>query len=127
MGESLPGSTCTRTLPRSFGPALESGPPLPGDQGDALQQTEPVALQYFIFRHDGHRWERVDYERLPKDIRKANLLVSPTGDDDRFAAVKRGKITVEDVKQSHRWLPSHYKEIKENAPIPLGCIARGQR
>jgi hypothetical protein len=73
---------------------------------------------YFIFLYDGQRWERLDYERLPKNIRKANLLVAPTGDEDRFAAVKRGKITVDDVKQSHRWLPSHYKEIKENAPNP---------
>jgi hypothetical protein len=127
------GKTVTWESGKSFRPMLldfVDGAPYvvaTGRTGPDYEKHGCPRPPYFIFRHDGHRWERVDYERLPKDIRKANLLVSPTGDDDRFAAVKRGKITVEDVKQSHRWLPSHYKEIKENAPIPLGCIARGQR
>jgi hypothetical protein len=73
---------------------------------------------YFIFRWSEGQWRRIDYEQLPKQIRQRNLSASVTGDVDAFAAAKRGRLTVEDVKQSHRWLPSHYKEIKENAPNP---------
>jgi hypothetical protein len=82
---------------------------------------------YFFFRYETGEWKRLDYEQFPKGIRKANLLSSATHGGERRPGVQRGKITVEDVKQSHRWLPSHYKEIKENAPTPLGCIAGGQR
>jgi hypothetical protein len=82
---------------------------------------------YFIYRYTGGQWQRIDYEQLPKVIRKMNVSSSVTGDEAAFAAVKRGKTTVEDVRKSHRWLPPHYKEVREDAPMPLDCIARGVR
>jgi hypothetical protein len=82
---------------------------------------------YFIFRYVDGRWKRIDFEQLPGQIRLANLMSSVTGDDQRLAAVKRGKATVEDVRKSHRRLDPHYKEVREDAPMPLDCIARGIR
>lgn len=79
---------------------------------------------YFIFRHAGGRWERIAYEELPKAIRRGNLLVDPTDPDGgQFDAVKRGVITEEQVKRSHRWLDVHYREVREDAPNP--CAHRG--
>ena len=73
---------------------------------------------YFIFRWTDGRWQHIDYEQLLRDIRKMNLSASVTGDEATSAAVKRGKTTAEDVKQSHRWLSPHYREVREDAPNP---------
>jgi len=77
---------------------------------------------YFIFRWTAGAWQRIDYEQLPKEIRNRNLSSSVTRDEDASKALARGRLTVEDVKQSHRWLPSHYMEVKEDAPNP--CATR---
>lgn len=82
---------------------------------------------YFLFRYNAGNWTRIDYEQLPKEIRKANLLSSATQGRQRRPGVERGKTTVEDVKQSQRWLPKQYKEIIEAAPMPLDCIAVERR
>lgn len=82
---------------------------------------------YFIFRYaDGH-WQRIEYEQLPHEIHRANLLSSATGDEDRLAAVKRGKTTVDDVRKSHRRLSPEYKEVKEDAPNPCATWSNDHR
>jgi hypothetical protein len=82
---------------------------------------------YFIFRYSDGRWQRIDYELMPKEIRKANLSASVTDDEVALVAVRRGKLTVADVTKSQRWLPPQYKELREDAAMPLDCIARGIR
>ena len=82
---------------------------------------------YFIFRYADRRWQRVDYELLPKEIRRSNLMIGPSGEESRFAAVKRGQTTIDDVRASHKLLSREDKEIREDAPMPLDCIARGKR
>jgi hypothetical protein len=82
---------------------------------------------YFLFRYGGGEWERVSYEQFPKAIRKRNLLSGPTLQRETRAAVGRGLATLGDVQRSFFGLPSHYREIKEDMPIPGVCIAKGVR
>jgi hypothetical protein len=127
------GKTVSWGAGKSFKPMIldfSSGTPYVvarGSTGPDYEKHGCPRPPYFIFRWADGVWQRIDYEQLPKEIRKANLLASATGDDDRLAAVKRGKTTVEDVRRSHRWLDAHYKEIRTDAPMPLDCIARGRR
>jgi len=89
-----------------------------GNTGPDYEKHGCQKPPYFIFRWTDGRWQRIDYEQLPKDVRKMTLSASVTGDEAANAAVKRGRTTVEDVKQSHRWLPPHYREVREDVPNP---------
>ena len=89
-----------------------------GSTGPDYERLGCPKPPYFIFRWADGRWQRIDYEQLPREIRRMNLSASVTGDEAAFAAVTRGKTTVEDVKKSHRWLSPHYKEVREDAPNP---------
>jgi len=82
---------------------------------------------YFFFRWTAGNWQRIDYQHFPKEIRKRNLSASVTGDEAAFAAAKRGRLTSKDVAQSLRWLNIDSREIRDDAPMPLDCIARGRR
>jgi hypothetical protein len=82
---------------------------------------------YFFFRWTGSEWRRIEYEQFPKEIRKRNLSASVTGDEDAFAAAKRGRLTAEDVTRSHRWLSPYYKEVMEDAPNPCATWADDHR
>jgi hypothetical protein len=89
-----------------------------GSTGPDYERQGCPRPPYFFFRYAGGQWQRIDYEQFPKEIRRANLLVGPTGDADRMAAVKRGLVTREDVRKSHARLNREDKEIREDAPNP---------
>jgi len=82
---------------------------------------------YFLFRHVGGEWEPISYEQFPKAIRKRNLLSGPALQRESRAAVGRGLVTRDDVQRSFLGLPSFYREIKEDMPIPGVCIAKSGR
>jgi len=41
--------------------------------------------------------------------------------------VRSGFVTADNVKDSHLGLDSFYKEVREDMPMPLTCIARGAK
>jgi hypothetical protein len=97
-----------------------------GRKGVAYERHGCPKPPYFVFRLNAGSWERIYYEELPKPVRLANLYSSPTR-KDRFGAVRSGFVTAENVKDSHLGLDSFYKEVREDMPMPLTCIARGAK
>jgi hypothetical protein len=118
------GKTITWESGKSFRPMIldfEGATPhviALGSTGPDYEKHGCPKPPYFIFRWSSDRWQRIEYDQLPRSIRMANLTLSATRGGKLREAISQGRTTVEDVKQSHRWLSSHYKEIKENAPNP---------
>ena len=79
---------------------------------------------YFIFRWFDDRWQRIDYDQLPRSIRMANLTLSATRGGKLREAVGQGRTTLDDVKESHRWLHRDDREVREDKPMPPNCIAK---
>lgn len=82
---------------------------------------------YFFFMWGGDQWQRVTYEQFPKSIRKANLsagLTYPSRDPMRERIGRRELVAKEDVIRLKRSANPEYKEIREDAPIPMACAVR---
>ena len=121
---SADGKTVTWESGKSFWPmVLDFDGPTPyvvagGSTGPDYEKHGCPRPPYFIFRYDGTSWQRIDYQQLPKAIRRSNLTNSATTGGKPRDGVRRGTTNVDDVRQSHRWLSPYYKEILEDAPNP---------
>jgi hypothetical protein len=80
---------------------------------------------YFFFRHHSGSWERISYERFPKQLRVRNLVSGATSSAVLVArdAVRSGFVSVEVVKRSQSGIVADYREVRESAWNP--CAHRG--
>lgn len=127
------GKTVSWEAGKSFRPMifdLHSGTPYVVATGRTSPDYEKHGCPkppYFIFRYTDGSWQRIDYEQMPKEIRRTNLSASVTQEEESLVAVKRGNMTIDDVKKSQRWLPPQYKEVREDAPNPCADWGKDYR
>ena len=82
---------------------------------------------YFFFRWSAGDWKRVTYEAFPKAIRKTNLssgLTYPSRDPMRERIARGHLVTKEDVVRLGRFANPEYKEVREDAPMPMACAVQ---
>lgn len=82
---------------------------------------------YFFFRYVDGTWQRINYKEFPQSIRKRNLASGVTDLQEVVSAFNGGLVTREVVRKSQLGLTNFYKEVREDAPMPLSCIAQGHR